>query len=189
MEYLHWFLCVLIIVSSFFVVFSKDPIESVLCLILIFFNAAIISFIFNIEFLGLSFIIIYVGAIAVLFLFVIIMLKIKPQEYFLSKSESLIYFLPYFILLLCFLFINKKNLICIKGFSIMYLFDNLNNIDVFGQVIYNYYLTCFLVAGLVLLVALVGSIILTLTFKSVTKKQLVSVQLSKKDKSLSFFKL
>ena len=70
----------------------------------------------------------------------------------------------------------------------MSVFDKLNNIDVIGQVLYNYFISCFLLAGLVLLIALIGAIVLTLRFNSVKKSQLVSRQLSRTDNFLTFFK-
>jgi len=66
--------------------------------------------------------------------------------------------------------------------------DNLNSIDVLGQCLYNYYLTCFLLAGLILLVAMVGAIVLTLSFTSVRKNEMPVRQMSRSDKFLAFFK-
>ena len=85
MTYLHLFLCNLLCTCGFLMCISANPVESVLFLILAFCNAAVILFLFNAEFLGLIFIIIYVGAIAVLFLFVIMMLNIKSQKQIESR--------------------------------------------------------------------------------------------------------
>ena len=81
--------------------------------------------------------------------------------------------------------INKND---ITFFSYEKFIDNLGNIDVFGQALYNYYLVCFLLAGLILLVAMIGAIILTLNFKSKRKNELVFRQLSRSDNFISFFK-
>ncbi len=94
MKDFHSILCLLLFFSGLMVAFSTNPVESVLFLILAFCNAAAILFIFHAEFLGLIFIIIYVGAIAVLFLFVIMMLNVKDQEpeddyYFSDTLEKL----------------------------------------------------------------------------------------------------
>jgi NADH-quinone oxidoreductase subunit J len=86
MDFLHFFLCFLLLGSGLLMCTSINPVESVLFLILAFCNAAAILFLFNTEFLGLIFIIIYVGAIAVLFLFVIMMLNIKNKTY--NKENS-----------------------------------------------------------------------------------------------------
>ena len=83
MLFLHSFLTFLLLFSSVFVLISENPVHSVLFLILTFCNAAAILLLLNVEFLGLIFIIVYVGAIAVLFLFVVMMLNVKIYS---SKS-------------------------------------------------------------------------------------------------------
>jgi NADH-quinone oxidoreductase subunit J len=198
MQFLHSTLCLLLILSGLMVAFSANPVESVLFLILTFFNAGAILFMFNAEFLGLVFIIVYVGAIAVLFLFVVMMLNVKIHESIFSKlfnknfSNSIIAFLLIYIVSIV-LFIYLSSIFSSHDIAVnlnngALLFDSLNNIDVLGQVLYNYYLICFLIAGLILLVALIGSIVLTLRFNRVHKSQLTSRQLSRTDNFLSFFK-
>lgn len=197
MIFLHKFLCFIMLLSGFLVSFSTNPIESVLFLILTFCNATAILFIFNAEFIGLTFIIIYVGAIAVLFLFVIMMLNIKNNSG-LTLKYNLFSFLVYFSF---FYFFSFSIFLCIKKVfyqqetflieqenNLLLLVDSLNNIDIMGQFLYNYYLVCFLLAGLILLIALVGSIVLTLRFDSMQKNQLANRQLARTDKFLSFFK-
>jgi NADH-quinone oxidoreductase subunit J len=193
MIFLHSYFTFLLLLSSIFVLISKNPVHSVLFLILCFCNAAGILFLFNAEFLGLIFIIVYVGAIAILFLFVVMMLNVKVYS-----SDNIIYYLP-FLLLLGFVLLLQIYLIFEKVFSnntfwvadSPYVFenyiDNLNSIDVLGQCLYNYYLTCFLLAGLILLVAMVGAIVLTLSFTSVRKNELPVRQMSRSDKFLAFF--
>jgi NADH-quinone oxidoreductase subunit J len=200
MEFLHFFLCSLLILSGLWVSVSLNPIESVLFLILAFCNTAAILFIFNVEFLGLLFIIIYVGAVAVLFLFIIMMLNIKNQDNFALNSsyikniyDKIKFFLFLFLIIGLFLFLQNSFaqdtfLFFDRNFDFVSVFDKLNNIDVIGQVLYNYFISCFLLAGLVLLIALIGAIVLTLRFNSVKKSQLVSRQLSRTDNFLTFFK-
>jgi NADH-quinone oxidoreductase subunit J len=190
---LHYFFSFLLLLSSVFVFISKNPVHSVLFLILAFCNASGILFLFNAEFLGLVFIIIYVGAIAVLFLFVVMMLNVK-----IYSSDEFSY-LP-FIFLGGFVLVIQVFLVLEKAFSnsifwntaLPYNFENfldpLTSIDVIGQSLYNYYLLCFLLAGLVLLVAMIGAIILTLNFSSKRQNELVSRQLSRSDNFLAFFK-
>ena len=115
MEILHFFLCSLLILSGFWVSVSLNPIESVLFLILAFCNTAAILFIFNVEFLGLLFIIIYVGAVAVLFLFIIMMLNIKNQENFVVNSsfiksiyDKIKFFIFSFLVIMLFLFLQNS---------------------------------------------------------------------------------
>ena len=179
---LHYFFNFLLLLSSIFVFISKNPVHSVLFLILTFCNAAGILFLFNAEFLGLVFIIVYVGAIAVLFLFVVMMLNVKIY------SSDEFYYLP-FILLGGFVLIVQVFLVLEKTFSnstfwvssLSFTFDNyldnLTSIDVLGQSLYNYYLLGFLLAGLVLLVAMIGAITLTLNFQNQRKNELVLKEL------------
>lgn len=198
MQILHSIFCLLIILSGLMVAFSANPVESVLFLILTFFNAGAILVMFNAEFLGLVFITVYVGAIAVLFLFVVMMLNVKIHENIFVKlfnknfrNSIIALFFIYLVSVILFVYLNSifnsQNLpVEINNGAV--LFDTLNNIDVIGQVLYNYYLVCFLVAGLILLVALIGAIVLTLRFNRVHKSQIINRQLSRTDNFLSFFK-
>lgn len=198
MQFLHSILCLLLILSGLMVAFSANPVESVLFLILTFFNAGAILVMFNAEFLGLIFIIVYVGAIAVLFLFVVMMLNVKIHENIFVKLFSknirnsiLALFFIYLVSVILFIYLNSifhsQNVNTEFNNSAL-LFDALHNIDILGQVLYNYYLICFLVAGLILLVALIGAIVLTLRFNRVHKSQITSKQLARTDNFLSFFK-
>lgn len=198
MRYIHIFLCILLCLCGLFVALSINPISSIVFLILTFCNAAAILFFFNIEFLGVTFVIIYVGAVAVLFLFVVMMINVKLDES-LSKINisfflkflysfvicSLVGILLLFSILSIF---SSQDLFLIKYANLQIIFDTLYNIDVLGQSLYNYFLSCFLVAGLILFIALLGSIILTLKYNSKLKTQIYSRQLSRSDKFLSFFK-
>ena len=193
MIYLHYYFTVLLLLSSIFVLLAKNPVHSVLFLILAFCNAAAILFIFNAEFLGVIFIIIYVGAIAILFLFIVMMLNVK-----LYASTNLFYYLPILLigggLVLLQLFFIFETLLVTTTFTeiLPYTFenslDNLSSIDSLGQSLYNYYLSCFLLAGLILLVAMLGAIVLTLNFRSHRKNELMSRQLSRTNDFLAFFK-
>ncbi len=193
MIYLHYYFTVLLLLSSIFVLLAKNPVHSVLFLILAFCNAAAILFIFNAEFLGVIFIIIYVGAIAILFLFIVMMLNVK-----IYASTNLFYYLPILLigggLVLLQLFFIFETLLVTTTFTeiLPYTFenslDNLSSIDSLGQSLYNYYLSCFLLAGLILLVAMLGAIVLTLNFRSHRKNELMSRQLSRTNDFLAFFK-
>lgn len=191
MEFLHLFLLFSLIITSIFVLLAANPVHSVLFLILAFCNAASILIILNVDFLGLLFIIIYVGAIAVLFLFVVMMLNVK-----LYASQAFAYNLLPIIVIVGLIVLTQLVMSLTKiffynnSFSLINLitfFDNLANIDVFGQVLYNYYLLGFLLAGLILLVAMIGAIVLTLNFKSFRKNEIAFRQLSRSDRFLTFF--
>lgn len=193
MDILHLLLCLQLVSCGYFVGFSSTPINSVLFLILTFCNAAGILFIFSAEFLGLILIIVYVGAVAVLFLFVIMMIDVKIQH----KSEKSIIRLFFeqnliitlLLILISFEFLNSTNILfSLESFDSLFSLESLNNIDLLGQVLYNYYLVCVLIAGFILLVALVGAIVLTLRFNSVNTHQLTFRQLARTDSFISFFK-
>jgi NADH-quinone oxidoreductase subunit J len=199
MTLLNTFLSSLLIFSGSFIFISGNPVHSVLFLILTFCNASAILFLFTAEFLALVIIIIYVGAIAVLFLFIVMMLNIKA---FTRTSFMYIVILEF----LCGIFFLQISLTVDKYFfcfnssfeavnfafnpflntapyNFKYTIDNLSNIDVIGQSLYNYFLPCFLIVGFVLLVSMIGAIVLTLNFSSSRKNELVSRQLSR---SLNF---
>jgi NADH-quinone oxidoreductase subunit J len=193
MEFLYLFLLSLLLINSFLVFLSKNPVYSVLFLILVFCNAASILIILHIEFLALLYIIIYVGAIAVLFLFVVMMLNVK-----IKKATNLYYLLTLVFFNIIFLFVLYSFLDNVFSFFKINAYinfnpdffivnvDNLSNIFVFGQVLYNYYLICFLLVGILLLVAMIGAIVLTLNFQSNRKNEIVFKQLSRSDNILSF---
>lgn len=189
--------CAILLISAIMVNLSENPVESVLFLVLTFITSGILLMTFLSEFFGITVIIIYVGAIAVLFLFVIMMLNIKSSTFEFSISplfqnkiskfclfSSILYFISIY-------FTSKTNTIFSKVVltNPAFLLDSLNNIEFLGQVLYNYYLECFLIAGLLLLVALIGSIVLTLNYNNNNKKgqQLPNRQLSRTDRFLSFF--
>jgi NADH:ubiquinone oxidoreductase subunit 6 (subunit J) len=159
-------------------------------------------FFFDADFLALTFIIVYVGGVAVLFLFVIMMMDVKVS---LDQSEHpsisfgamfLIDFLFWLIVDLvdflgkaCLNFEIRKELEFEEFFEreSLVFFNSLNNIDTLGQTFFNNYTVCFLLAGFVLLVALIGAIFLTLDFnQNLQKMQLNFRQLSRSDKTLSF---
>jgi NADH-quinone oxidoreductase subunit J len=184
---IHCILCFLICLCSLFVAFSDSAISSIIFLILAFCNAAaLLLFIFDVDFLGLIFIVIYVGAIAVLFLFVIMMLPGKAEK----ETNSLNLFFILFLVLFLILAIQIKTpLLFIQNVSPVYLIlDDINNITALGQSFYNYYTICFLIAGIVLLIALVGSIVLTLKFNQERNNQFYTRQLSRNHKFLTLTK-
>ena len=180
MELLHFFISFNLIFICILVFIVDNPVHSVLCLILAFFNAAIILFLFDVEFLGIVFIIIYVGAIAILFLFVVMMLNVKVYSFDLTNYYFVLIFLFAIFCIQIFILISKTFLhfeISIK--TPFFLFDSLTNLNIIGQVLYNYYTSCFLLSGLVLLVAMIGAISLTLNFTSKRKTELLYKQLSR----------
>ena len=161
------------------VISSRNPVHSVLFLILAFFNSGALFVILGAEFLAMMLVIVYVGAVAVLFLFVVMMLninfsKIKEgfQKYF--PIGSLIGFILFIeIILMVFsgdLLVNKNN----------ELNDNIPNTHKIGALLYTEYIYVFQLSGLILLVAMVGAIVLTLRDRPGVKKQDIISQNTRK---------
>ena len=192
-SYLHLIFLSLVVFSSISLIFSKNPIYSVLFLILAFFGSASSLILFGVDFIGFLFIIIYVGAIAVLFLFVVMMLDLKLEGFSLNFYDFDSIFTIFVLCPILFGLIYNSSFIFIfnSGFeslsSFSFLLDSFSNIDIFGQCMYNYFISCFLIAGLILLVAMLGAIVLTLKYKSYRKNQFVSSQLSRRGDFFSYF--
>lgn len=198
MLYFFQYCCTLFFLGfSLWVVHAKSPVESVLYLILTFCNASVLLFVYNIEFIAVIYVIVYVGAVAVLFLFVIMMLDIKVSPFESTTANNSFFF--------CFSFALLAYIIAAFNFGDIFdsvmtanslsdklgvylIFDPLTNTEILGQALFNYFLPCVLMAGLILLVALIGSIVLTLRFNSIQKGQIASRQLSRSDNFLSFGK-
>ena len=153
------------ILSSFFVVFSSNPVHSVLFLIFSFFNVAVIFLLSNAEFLAMTLIIVYVGAVAVLFLFVVMMLNINE----VVVKEG---FLRYFPLGLILISIFLTELIVVfkdidlfgtseSGINIESLVSLGNeNTKSLGLFLYTDFFIIFQISGFLLLVAMIGAIVL-----------------------------
>lgn len=173
---------IVILCSSLGVIFSKNPVHSVFFLILVFLHVGFFLLLLNVEFLAFLLFIVYLGAIAVLFLFVIMMFNI----HILEARDNIIRYIPLVILIFFIIiemnYINITELIKwkINKFSFMelnyghknwfqILFSS-DNIFIFS-IIYNYYLYHFILASLILLVAMIGAIILTLNQNLNLKKQ------------------
>nr|AAG23684.1 NADH dehydrogenase subunit 6 [Thraustochytrium aureum] len=178
-------------VSSFNVIFVNKPVNAVLSLIFSFCNAAGLLFMAEAEFIAILFLIVYIGAIAVLFLFVIIMLNLKNIFFTEKFNESFPIILIFSLLFFIILFFNQLTFYSFEVtlFELpshihwIKLIDSIGNIDLFGQVLYTYYFTYLLIAGFILLVAIIASIILTsnksFLLKKDFKKQLIFSQLSR----------
>ncbi len=192
MEFLHTFAIYLQILTTLLIVFSRNPIHSILLLIILFFEVTFVLILFNVEFISLLLILVYVGAIAVLFLFVVMMLQVKTEPY---NSSYII--LISFILSLFFYFENVFLLNKTYEFfgplhssvlEFSYHLDSLKDIETLGQVLFNYFPIYFIVAGLLLLAALIGSIILIIDVNKSTQSNVVFRRLSRSDNFIAFFK-
>jgi NADH-quinone oxidoreductase subunit J len=167
------------VASAVMVIVSRNPVHSVLFLILAFVNAAGLFVLMGAEFLAMVLIFVYVGAVAVLFVFVIMMLDVD----FAELREGFIEYLPIGIVIGgIFLF----ELLLTVGFWVIdpgvarsitaAIPGNVSNTEALGLVIYTRYIHYFQIAGMVLLVAMIGAIVLTLRHKANVKRQDINVQ-------------
>lgn len=170
------FLLVLIILQSLAIISSKSTITSILILINIYLIAATCYLLIGAEFIALSIIIIYVGAISILFLFIIMMLNIRIIEiynnyvYYIPIISIIGIFFIYLIRLLVDLFYTNEiryeetSYSCYNDADWTLVIDNKNNIIYIGEILYYHFFYLIIFAGLILLLAMVGSIALTVDY-------------------------
>ena len=167
-----------IVASAVMVVAARNPVHSVLFLILAFFNAAGLFVLMGAEFLAMILIIVYVGAVAVLFLFVVMMLDINLA----ALREGFLQYLPTGGLIGLVLLVELG--LVIGGWSLKpeatpVLFKPTNT-EALGGVLYTDYVYLFQGAGMVLLVAMVGAIVLTLRVRAGVRKQRIGRQVARR---------
>ncbi len=165
--------------SAVMVIASRNPVHSVLFLILAFVNASGLFILLGAEFLAMILVVVYVGAVAVLFLFVIMMLDVD----FAALREGFLEYLPVGLLVGA---IFLAELLLVAGGWVINptvaksitapIPGNVSNTEAIGLVLYTTYIHYFQIAALVLLVAMIGAIVLTLRHKANVKRQNISVQ-------------
>ena len=160
--------------SGLMVISSRNPVHSVLFLILAFFNSAGLFVLLGAEFLAMLLVVVYVGAVAVLFLFVVMMLDIN----FAELRDGFQRYMPLGlgvggILLaeILFVFFTREEMS-----ENLNLVSEVSNTRALGRVLYTDYIYLFQVAGLILLVAMIGAITLTLRRRENVRKQSISTQ-------------
>jgi NADH-quinone oxidoreductase subunit J len=174
------------VASAFMVIAAKNPVHSVLYLILTFVNAAGLFVLVGAEFLAMILIVVYVGAVAVLFLFVVMMLDVD----FAELREGFLHFLPVGALVgLVFL----VELILVLGAWVtgpgvagairapIPPASSVTNTEAIGRVLYTTYAHFFELAGIILLVAMIGAIVLTLRHKVYVRRQDISAQVGRRN--------
>ena len=175
---------VILIASAVMVISAKNPVHSVLFLILAFFNAAGLFVLLGAEFLAMILVIVYVGAVAVLFMFVVMMLDIN----FVELRQGFLHYLPIGALIGLILIIELLALASSWSIAPETMFNigdptpdiaETTNTHALGQIIYTKYIYLFQSAGIILLVAMIGAIILTHRQRAGVKKQDISSQLSR----------
>ena len=171
----------LTIASALAVIFARNPVHSVLWLIVAFFNAAGLMLLLGAEFIAMLVVIVYVGAVAVLFLFVVMMLDIDFAQLRSGFTKNL----PFGIILALILLGEAWFAIQVSGngpaLSGRHIADATQpNIVALGQLLYSRYLFPFEIAGLILLVAMIGAIVLTHRSRRDTRPQNISKQVARR---------
>ena len=170
--------------AAFMVIFARNPVHSVLYLILTFVNAAGLFLLTGAEFLAMILLVVYVGAVAVLFLFVVMMLDVDFAEF---KSGALQY-AP--IGAVVGLILAAELIIVLGGYAFAPQLAGTvaqptpdiatrHNTAALGDILYTDYVHFFQIAGMVLLVAMIGAIVLTLRHKAGVKRQDISAQVAR----------
>ncbi|HEU4590851.1 MAG TPA: NADH-quinone oxidoreductase subunit J [Steroidobacteraceae bacterium] len=174
---------IIAVASAAMVIFSRNPVHSVLFLILTFVNAAGLFLLAGAEFLALILIVVYVGAVMVLFLFVTMMLDVD----FAGMRQGLLQYAPIgivvgVIMLLELLLVAGTFVISpdIAGSTVVPIDAGIENTRALGQVIYTRYVLLFQAAGGVLLVAMIGAIVLTLQHRVNVKRQNPAKQVARR---------
>jgi NADH-quinone oxidoreductase subunit J len=174
-----YFFSAILIASAIMVIASRNPVHSVLFLILSFFNAAGLFVLLGAEFLGMILIVVYVGAVAVLFLFVVMMLDID----FAELKRGALQYLPFGgliglvlaaeLMIAGSVWVLKPAALAAKAHATP---AGVTNTEALGRILYTDYVYYFQIAGLVLLVAMIGAIVLTLRARPGVRRQNISVQ-------------
>ena len=181
-----YFFSIVAVISAIMVTASKNTVHSVFFLILDFISISCLFIMIGAEFLGMIMLIVYVGAVAVLFLFVVMMLNVAQQknQWFLSKSSSR--HIPVGLIISAIIFFEliivvggwkyKPDLVNANNFSNL---DNLSNTHSLGLVLYTEYIHIFQISGMILLIAMIGAIVLTYRQREGVKKQSYVKQISR----------
>jgi NADH-quinone oxidoreductase subunit J len=174
---------IIAVASAFMVISARNPVHAVLFLILVFVNAAGLFMLAGAEFLALILIVVYVGAVAVLFLFVVMMLDVD----FAQLRQGLLQYAPIgvvvgLVLLLELLLVAGSFVVSpdVASTAVLPIDGTIDNTRALGQVLYTRYVFLFQGAGAVLLVAMIGAIVLTLRHKPNVKRQDPNVQVGRK---------
>jgi len=178
---------VIAVVSAIMVTVSKNTVHSVFFLILDFISISCLFIMIGAEFLGMIMLIVYVGAVAVLFLFVVMMLNVAQQknQWFVSKDSSR--HIPIGLLISVIIFFEL--IIVIGGWKYKpdlfnsaksSLENGVSNTHSLGQVLYTDYIHLFQISGMILLIAMIGAIVLTLRDRPGVKKQDIISQNTRK---------
>jgi NADH-quinone oxidoreductase subunit J len=175
-----WIFSAVLVASALAVISARNPVHSVLFLILAFVSAAGLFLLMGAEFLGMILVVVYVGAVAVLFLFVVMLLDVD----FAELKQGFVRYLPIGALIA--LFVAGELGYVAFGWNVSPApaapaspVGGLSNTAALGQVLYTHYFYFFQAAGMILLTAMIGAIVLTLRHKPGVKRQNIAAQVAR----------
>ncbi|MEM7426566.1 MAG: NADH-quinone oxidoreductase subunit J [Pseudomonadota bacterium] len=182
--YFFYLFSAITVAAAFMVIAARNPVHSVLYLILAFFNSAGLFVLMGAEFLAMILVVVYVGAVAVLFLFVVMMLDID----FAELRQGMLQYLPIggtigIILLIELVFVLSSWALSPEAVATIAdkapAIGDVTNTEAIGRILYTKYVYLFQAAGIVLLIAMVGAIVLTLHHKEGVKRQNIGQQVAR----------
>jgi NADH-quinone oxidoreductase subunit J len=175
---------IITVAAGAMVISARNPVHSVLFLILAFFSSAGLFVLLGAEFLAMILVVVYVGAVAVLFLFVVMMLDIN----FVQLREGFLRYAPIGAMVGLVLLVElgigftawQSSAVATTGVSTVAMVSATTNTEALGAVLYTKYFYLFQAAGLVLLVAMIGAIVLTLRQREGVRRQSIAAQVSRR---------
>ncbi|THD47438.1 MAG: NADH-quinone oxidoreductase subunit J [Bradyrhizobium sp.] len=182
--FFFWVFAIVLIVSALAVISARNPVHSVLFLILAFVNAAGLFLLMGAEFLGMILIVVYVGAVAVLFLFVVMLLDVD----FAELKQGFVRYLPIGALIAIFVggelgYVAFSWIGSPSPSAAATPSGTLSNTAAIGRVLYTHYFYFFQAAGMILLTAMIGAIVLTLRHKVGVRRQNIADQVARDPKT------
>lgn len=185
---------VVLVLSALMVVTVRNPVYSVLFLILTFFNASALFLLIGAEYIAMTLVIVYVGAVAVLFLFVVMMLDINLAEF----KQGFLRYLPagllvaglFFVELIISVYASLKDPSALLQKAAAPVAEGVSNTQAIGNILYTEYAPLFQTAGLILLVAMIGAISLTHRVRPGVRRQKIPAQVAReRGRSIDIVKL
>jgi len=165
-----YFFAAIMVIAALRMITAKNPVHSALSLVLVFFTSSAIWLLLEAEFLAITLVLVYVGAVMVLFLFVVMMLDINISQ----MREGFVKFMPIALIVSLIMIVELVLVVLAKEFSIdreAGFQHELGNTHALGEILYTEYLLPFETAAVILLVAIVAAIVLTLRHRMQTQAQ------------------
>ncbi len=178
---IFYFFAAIMVLAALRMITAKNPVHSILSLVLVFFTSSAIWLLLEAEFLAITLVLVYVGAVMVLFLFVVMMLNINTSQI----REGFVKFMPFAIVVSLIMIAELVLVVISKEFKFERdesFVSDIGNTQALGEILYTDYLLPFETAAVILLVAIVAAIVLTLRQRVETRSQNPAEQIKVKAK-------